>query len=148
MRLTPDEALRWASTADHGVLGTLRPGESPDLVPVCFAIEGDHLAIPIDRMKPKASTDLQRIRNLMADNRATLLLERWDADDWSRLWWVRLRLEASSLSGQVVGALAQGLRERYRAYRTTSFERLLTFRIVEVVGWAASDAAQPESDVS
>jgi len=148
MRLTPADALGWAGTADHGVLGTLRPGEGPDLVPACFAIEGDQLAIPIDRIKPKASTDLRRLRNLMADNRATLLVERWDPDDWSRLWWVRLRLDASSVSGQVVGALAQGLRERYPAYRTTSFERLLTFRIVEVAGWAASDAARPESDVS
>lgn len=148
MRLTGGEALRWAATADHGVLGTLRPGEGPDLVPVCFAIEGDQLAIPVDRVKPKATTDLQRIRNLLADNRATLLVERWDQDDWSRLWWVRLRLEASSLSGQVVGALAQGLRDRYPPYRTTSFERLLTFRIVEITGWAASDPAPPGSDAS
>jgi hypothetical protein len=146
MRLMAGEALRWASTADHGILGTLRAGESPDLVPACFAIEGNHLAIPVDRVKPKASLDLQRIRNLMADNRATLLVEQWDADDWDRLWWVRLRLEASSLSGQIAGALAQSLRERYPAYRTTSFERLLTFRIVEVTGWAASHADLPAAD--
>jgi len=141
MRLTADEALGLATDADHGVLGTLRDGEGPDLVPVCFAIEGTSLAIPIDRVKPKASVDLQRIRNLMADKRATLLVERWDADDWSRLWWVRLRLEASSVDGQLASRLANLLRERYPRYRTTSFERLLTFRIGEVSGWSASPPA-------
>jgi len=138
MRLMAGEALRWAATADHGILGTLREGQGPDLVPVSFAIEGNHLAIPVDRVKPKSSPDLQRIRNLMADQRATLLVEGWDPGDWSKLWWVRLRLEATSLSGQLVSALADGLRRRYPPYRTTSFERLLTFKIVEVAGWAAS----------
>jgi PPOX class probable F420-dependent enzyme len=139
MRLTAGEALRWAAAADHGILGTLRDGEGPDLVPVCFAIEGNHLAIPVDRVKPKASPDLQRIRNLMADNRATLLVEQWDADDWDRLWWVRLRLEAASFDGRLVGQLAERLRERYVRYRTASFERLLTFNVIEVTGWAAAE---------
>jgi PPOX class probable F420-dependent enzyme len=145
MRLTTDEALRHAVEADHGILGTLRDGEGPDLVPVCFAIDGDWIAVPIDRIKPKASMDLQRIRNLMADHRATLLVERWDATDWSRLWWVRLRLEAAGVSsGALLGTLAGKLRNRYPQYRNGSFERLLTFRIVEVTGWAASPETRPE----
>lgn len=140
MRPTADEALRWAATADHGVLGTLRAGQGPDLVPVCFAIEAPRLAIPVDRVKPKASADLQRIRNLMADPRATLLVEGWDAADWSRLWWVRLRLEPKPAAPAEAARLAALLSDRYPQYRTAPFERLLTFRIVEVTGWAASDA--------
>ena len=140
MRLMAGEALRWAATADHGILGTLRDGEGPDLVPTCFAIDGNRLAIPVDRVKPKASPDLRRIRNLMGDQRATLLVEGWDPVDWSRLWWARLRLEATAASPADGGRLAELLRQRYPQYRTTPFERLLTFRIVEVTGWAASHA--------
>lgn len=135
------EALRRAATADHGVLGTLRENQGPDLVPVTFAIVGNYVAIPVDRVKPKASLDLQRIRNLMSDQRATLLVQGWDMADWSKLWWVRLRLQAMSLSGHLVSQLADGLRQRYPPYRTTSFERLLTFEIVEATGWAAAEGS-------
>lgn len=48
-----------------------------DLVPVVFAVDGDHLAIPIDTVKPKAAGRLQRERNLAADPRAALLIEHW-----------------------------------------------------------------------
>src|SRR3954467_4077077 len=95
MHLSRDEALRRARVADHGVLATVNPRGAADLVPACFAIDGDRVAIPVDSVKPKRSTALGRIRNLERDPRATLLLERWDAADWSRLWWVRLSLVRS-----------------------------------------------------
>jgi hypothetical protein len=107
---------------------------------VCFAIDGEHVAIPIDRVKPKRPTEVQRVRNLAADPRATLLVEGWDAADWTRLWWVRLRLEAAGAAGRA-GRLVGLLRDRYPQYRDASFETLLTFRIVEVTGWAAADDA-------
>ena len=47
----------------------------------------------IDKVKPKKSSRLQREDNLEADPRGALLVEHWDADDWSRLWWVRADLE-------------------------------------------------------
>ncbi len=142
MRLLADDALRRAANADHGVLGTVRGGAGPDLVPVCFAIDGNRLAIPVDRVKSKASPDLQRIRNLMADPHATLLVEQWDATDWSRLWWVRLRLDPAPATPTEAARMAALLGERYPQYRTAPFERLLTFRIVEVTGWSAAEAAR------
>ena len=78
--------------ADHGVLSTLHPARGVDSVPVCFVVDGDLIAIPIDTIKPKQSTNLGRLRNLEADPRATLLVEHWDFDDWSTLWWVRASL--------------------------------------------------------
>ena len=92
MRLAEDEARRRLAAYDHGVLGTTHRDRGADLVPVLFAVDGDHVAIPIDTVKPKAAGRLQRERNLAADPRATLLIEHWDAADWSRLWWVRARL--------------------------------------------------------
>ncbi|CCI52929.1 MAG: pyridoxamine 5'-phosphate oxidase family protein [Tetrasphaera jenkinsii] len=74
MRLAEDEARRRLAAYDHGVLGTTHRDRGADLVPVVFAIDGDHVAIPIDTVKPKSAGRLQRERNLAADPRATLLI--------------------------------------------------------------------------
>lgn len=137
MRLTVEDALGRAAAADHATLATNRHGEGPDVVPACFAIEGARLAIAIDRVKPKATTDLQRARNLDVDPRATLLVEHWDAEDWSRLWWVRLRLERSTEGPATVQRLERQLRRRYPQYAEDPFAAVLTFRITAVFGWAA-----------
>lgn len=138
MRLGSEDARRLAEAADHGVFGTIGPDGRPDLVPAGYAIDGDLVGIPIDDVKPKASTFLQRERNLEGDPRATLLIEHWDADDWTRLWWVRLRLERSDETGEMVGQLEARLRRRYRQYAHATFASILTFRITAVSGWSAS----------
>jgi PPOX class probable F420-dependent enzyme len=138
MHLSRDEALRRAAAADHGVLATLHEPRGADLVPACFAIDGDRVAIPVDSVKPKGSTALGRIRNLERDPRATLLVEHWDPDDWSRLWWVRLSLVRTAEPPERVAALERALRGRYRQYATAPFVEILTFRIDHVGGWAAS----------
>jgi hypothetical protein len=139
MHLTKDEALRRAASADHGVLATLNRSRGADLVPACFAIDRDRVAIPIDSVKPKGSTALGRIRNLERDPRATLLVEHWDAADWSRLWWVRLLLVRTSEPPDRVASLERALRERYPQYATAPFVEILTFRIDNVGGWAAAE---------
>jgi hypothetical protein len=138
VHLATDEALRRAAGADHGVLATLHPTRGADLVPACFALEGDWVAIPIDSVKPKGSTALGRVRNLERDPRATLLVEQWDPDDWSRLWWVRLLLVREPAPVHVERRLEAGLRSRYPQYATATFVELLTFRIDHVGGWSAT----------
>ena len=143
MHLSRDEAMRRAADADHGVLATLHEPRGADLVPACFAIEGDRVAIPVDSVKPKGSTALGRIRNLERDPRATLLVEHWDAADWSRLWWVRLFLVPTSEPPTRVASLEQALRERYPQYASAPFVEILTFRIDHIGGWSASEAGAP-----
>lgn len=138
MHLERAEAMRRAATADHGVLATLNGTRGADLVPACFAIDGDELAIPIDAVKPKGSTALGRVRNLQRDPRATLLVEHWDPDDWSRLWWVRMLLVRSEVSAERVAILERALRDRYVPYRDRAFVEVLAFRIEHVIGWEAA----------
>jgi hypothetical protein len=138
VHLDRQEALRRAAAADHGVLATLHRLRGADLVPACFAIDGDRVAIPVDSVKPKGSTALGRIRNLERDPRATLLVEHWDAREWSALWWVRLSLVRSVEPPEGVAALEGALRDRYVQYATASFVEILTFRIDGVAGWAAA----------
>lgn len=138
MLLDADVARRLAAAGDHGILGTIGSDGRPDLVPACFAIDRDSVGIPIDQVKPKSSTRLQRERNLEGDPRATLLVEHWDADDWARLWWVRLGLERSTENPITTARLEALLRSRYRQYVAAPFASILTFQITAISGWAAS----------
>jgi hypothetical protein len=138
VRLSADEARRRATGADHGIFATIHPTRGVDTVPAVFVIDGDLVAVPVDRVKPKASTSLQRSRNLDADPRASLLCEHWDAVDWSRLWWVRISLRRTDEPAETVAGLEAGLRRRYPQYEAEPFVAILTFRIVEISGWSAS----------
>ena len=144
MHLEREEALRRAIAADHGVLATLDRVHGASLVPACYAIDGDRLAIPIDSVKPKGSTALGRVRNLERDPRAALLVEHWDPVDWRRLWWVQLLLVRSREPEERVANLVRELSERYPQYRTAPFVDLLTFRIEKIGGWEAASRATAE----
>src|SRR5690625_489476 len=124
---------------DHGTLATVHQRRGVDAVPVVYAVHGDHVGIPIDRVKPKASATTQRERNLVADPRAVLLIEYWDPVDWSRLWWVRAHLRwEEHPSPEIVSALSTLLAAKYTQYHDEPFARVLVLRIAELLGWAAT----------
>lgn len=143
MRLDPTDALTRLGLARHGVLCTLHPRRGPDPQPVVYAVAhvGDqvHLGIPIDRVKPKAAGRLQREVNLAADPRASLLIEHWDPDDWSQLWWVRAHLEhVPAPSPALLEELGAGLAGAFVQYADRPFDRIIVCRVTELTGWAAS----------
>ena len=138
MRLTEEDARARLAAHDHGVLTTLHTERGVDAVPVVYAFDGDLVGIPVDRVKPKAAGRLRREDNLAADPRATLLVEQWDHDDWSRLWWVRASLRAvETPAAPDVEALADRLAERFVQYRDRPFDRLVVLRVVSLTGWSA-----------
>jgi PPOX class probable F420-dependent enzyme len=138
MRLSEAEARVRLVEHDHAVLCTVHADRGVDAVPVVYVADEDRVAVPIDRVKPKTSLRLQRERNLEADPRATLLIDHWDRDDWSRLWWVRVELHwQPDLPAESVSALGDRLAERYQQYRDHPFARVLVFGILGLTGWAA-----------
>jgi len=70
-------------------LATIDPRGRPHVVPISFALDGDTLYTAVDE-KPKRTRELQRLRNIEANPRVEVLIDHYE-DDWSRLWWVRLR---------------------------------------------------------
>jgi PPOX class probable F420-dependent enzyme len=138
MHLDDSEARRRAAAGDHGVLATLQPSRGVDAVPVCFVVVGDVVATPIDRVKPKSTSSLARLRNLDLDPRAALLVEHWDPTDWSRLWWVRLTLRRSVEDPDLIAQAEGALREKYVQYASAPFDSILTFRITAIAGWSAA----------
>lgn len=139
MKLTESEALSRLATHDHGVLSTVHADRGVDAIPVVYAVADGFVGVPVDRVKPKSSLTLQRELNLEADPRASLLIEHWDRDDWSKLWWVRAELHYQGAAGSDRAAvLAARLAEGFAQYRDQPFADILVLRIATVSGWSAS----------
>jgi PPOX class probable F420-dependent enzyme len=103
------------TSAQVARLATTDPDGRPHLVPIVFALEGDTLYSAVDR-KPKRSSKLRRMENARARPDVTILVDHYE-DDWSRLWWIRLRGQARVLDGgeECDHALAL-LKEKYAQY--------------------------------
>ena len=140
MRMDAEEARARLSAGIHGVLCTMHPQRGPDPQPVVYAVSDDgHLGVAIDQVKPKASTRLKREDNLAADPRGTLLIEHWETEDWSRLWWVRADLRhVPDPPTPVTDDLTDRLAHAVQQYADKPFHRVLVCRIVNVTGWSAA----------
>ena len=138
MRL--DAAAARQRFADSAVarLATVTPSGRPHVVPVTFVLDGDRIYSAVDA-KPKTTTRLQRIRNIGADPRVSVLADHY-AQDWTRLWWVRadghaLLLEAP---GEMAGPLSL-LAERYPQYREQPpAGPVIRIQVGRWTGWAAA----------
>ncbi len=107
-------------------------------MPVVFAVEGHQVIIPVDTVKPKRTLRLQRLQNLTADPRFSLLVEHFD-EDWSKLWWVRLAGRAStrSPSPRDLALLA----DRHRQYRNAgAVVETIVLSADTLTGWASAPA--------
>lgn len=140
MRIGESQARDRLAAGVHGVLCTMHPERGPDPQPVVYALTDDgQVGVPIDKVKPKRSSRLQREDNLAADPRASLLIEHWETEDWSRLWWVRASLEhVVDPSAAVLEELAERLSRAVPQYRDRPFHRILVCQVVAVTGWSAS----------
>ncbi len=146
MRLPTEDCWSLLRSAEHGVLCTAGPGQRIDAVPICFVVVSGAIATPVDRIKPKETTALGRVRNLDRDATATLLCEHWSLHDWSQLWWVRAHLVRRSGNDLSPTLLEQGegaLRRKYLQYGDTDFAELLLFDVTSVAGWSAA-RSQPD----
>jgi PPOX class probable F420-dependent enzyme len=81
------ESRRRLADARVGRLATVTAQGAPHLVPVVFALVHDVVYTAVDS-KPKTTQRLQRLANIAATGRASLLVDEY-REDWSSLWWVR-----------------------------------------------------------
>jgi PPOX class probable F420-dependent enzyme len=122
-------------------LATIDPDGRPHLVPIVFAVDGKTLYSAVDR-KPKRSTMLQRIENARERPDVTVLVDHYD-NDWTKLWWIRLRGRARVLDdGDERERALQLLRCKYPQYETEPPEdAVLAVDIVDVREWRADQRA-------
>lgn len=138
MRMSNGDAWSRVGAARHGVLGTRHEERGVDLVPVVYATDVDRrIFIPIDTVKAKTTTRLQRLENLRNDPRCTLLVERYD-DDWSRLWWVRIAGTAAEAASTTVDHYLPLLADRYPQYaESASISSGIVVKPATILGWRA-----------
>lgn len=115
-------------------LATVDASGRPHLVPICFAIEGDTLYTAVDE-KPKRTRRLQRLANIEANPTVEVLIDHYE-DDWSLLWWVRLRGVARIVEDPHAVELLVAKYPQYRAQPPTG--PVIAVAIEERSEWTAS----------
>jgi PPOX class probable F420-dependent enzyme len=93
--MDPELQRRRLAEARVGRLATVDSAGEPHVVPVCFVLDGDDVYWAVDQ-KPKASRRLRRVANIEAHPVAELVVDHY-SDDWSELWWVRVRADGAVL---------------------------------------------------
>ena len=138
------EERSFLADARRAVLATISPDGRPRLVPICFALHPKRPALytPIDA-KPKQIDDpkeLARVRDILADSRVTVLVDRWD-EGWSRLAWLRCKGQATLLEPETTehARAVRGLRARYPQYATHRLEDrpIIRVTIERTTSWGA-----------
>ena len=148
MQLTPQQ-IRRLETAPVGRLATAGADAAPHLIPVCFVLDGspgaaDCRIYSVLDQKPKraALTRLRRVRNILENPQAALLVDHYDPADWRQLWYLLITGPAELLTAanaaansERQSALAQ-LRQKYPPYRDMDLDenpviRLTAARVVE-----------------
>jgi PPOX class probable F420-dependent enzyme len=129
-------------------LATTGASGGPHLVPIVFVRVGECLWSPVDG-KPKAGSELARVRNIRERPEVSLLLDEY-TDDWKRLWWVRIdasgrvvQLQAGQEDASFMAA-QEALREKYPQYEyvplVLSPPTMLAFDLLHIRSWCASSS--------
>ena len=132
------DALARLERSKIGHLATVRADGAPHLVPITFAFDSVRIVHMVDQ-KPKTTTRLQRLANIAANPKVSLLVDHYD-DDWARLWWVRVDGRAQVVEHGTEWEAAQGaLTAKYPQYiENPPLGPAVLITIVEMRGWTAS----------
>jgi PPOX class probable F420-dependent enzyme len=138
VRLPEDEARARFVAVPVARLGTADAQGRPHVVVVTFAVDGDTVYTAVDQ-KPKSSSNLKRLRNVVENPRVTMLADHY-SDDWDELWWVRADGRAAILDDQphMAGPLRL-LADRYWQYlKAPPAGPVLAVTVERWSGWAAT----------
>ncbi len=114
--LDPDEQTTLVDQARVARLATLRPDGTARLVPITFVLLDGLVCSAVDEVKPKRSTRLARLSDVRRDPRAAVLVDHY-AEDWTRLWWVRIDGTAAvHESGELADRARTALVAKYAPY--------------------------------
>jgi PPOX class probable F420-dependent enzyme len=134
----PIDARARVAEARVGRMATHDTGGRLHLVPLCFVLAGETVYSAVDR-KPKRSPALRRLANVAANPDVCLLVDEY-AEEWSALWWVRLRGRARVLApGEERDRAVALLRAKYAQYATDPLDGpVLAIDVDEWRSWAPS----------
>jgi PPOX class probable F420-dependent enzyme len=119
-------------------VGTVDERGRTHLVPIVFVIDGDTL-YSATAAGPRL---VKRLRNLQRDPRVAILVDAYD-EDWSKVWWVRMRGHGRSIEdGPERDHALRLLWERYPQFRSIPPSEaagpVMAVDIEEWSGWSYS----------
>ncbi len=120
-------------------VGTVDEQGRTHLVPIVFVLDGDTLYSATDA----GPRPVKRLRNLERDPRVTVLVDRYD-EDWSKVWWVRMRGRGRAVDdGSERDQARRLLWEKYPQFGSAPPSEaagpVMAVDIQEWSGWAYSD---------
>lgn len=147
VRLGADEARTRFATARVARLATVTPDGRPHVVPIVFALADDVLYSAVDA-KPKRTTALQRLANIVANPRVAVLADHY-ADEWTKLWWVRADGTGRIATGDEAATALDLLAARYPQYADHPPPGpVLAIDVERWTGWAAAAAGDQDAGVT
>ncbi|ORB75179.1 TIGR03668 family PPOX class F420-dependent oxidoreductase [Mycobacterium scrofulaceum] len=105
-------------------MATVTPDGLPHLVPVVFAVGEDSADVVYTAVdaKPKTTRRLRRLANIEHNGHVSLLVDQY-ADDWTRLWWVRVDGTATiHTDNAVLESAYRLLRAKYPQYQSVPLD--------------------------
>ena len=124
---------------DHGILCTVREPRGVDAVPVAYVVDDDsYVGVPVDRVKPKASSRLQRERNLGGGSAGHPAGRALGPRRLVTAGGYGPSCDGRAHPRRPGGGPGRGARRAYPQYRDKPFDRVLVLRIVGISGWAGS----------
>jgi PPOX class probable F420-dependent enzyme len=123
------------------MLATVGPDGAPHIVPVVFAVNTDReqpvIYTAVDA-KRKSTKRLQRLTNIEANPRVSVLVDNYD-EDWTQLWWVRADGVAEiHHSGDEMASGYALLRRKYVQYQRLALDGpVVTITVARWSAWQA-----------
>lgn len=119
-------------------LATADKHGQPHVIPICFVFDGKQFFSPIDE-KPKqtAPQQLKRVRNIRANPRVSLVIDRYD-EDWHRLAYVLIFGRARVINRGIAHRQAvRLLRRKYPQYRRMAIDQrpLIVITTLRITAW-------------
>ena len=139
IRSAPEWARALLRDARVARLGTADREGRPHVVPVCYALDNFRIWSAVDD-KPKRTTRLRRLANIVENPLITLLVDEW-SEEWNRLRWVRVDGRATVVQGADAERGIELLRDKYPQYRVMGLgERttpVIRITVERLVSWTA-----------
>jgi len=100
-------------------LATADAAGAPHVIPVCYALVGEHVYFVVDEKPKRTRTGLKRLRNIAANPQVALVIDDYDDQDWTRLAYLLVQGDATRVEEHAEYDRAlTALRARYPQYRT------------------------------
>jgi PPOX class probable F420-dependent enzyme len=134
-----DVERRYVEAARVARLATADTDARPHVVPICFALLGDHLVTAIDEKPQQGGPEsLRRSRDTRENPNVAVVVDHY-TEDWDGLGWVQIRGTASHRypDEECHSTGVRALREKYDQYGAHDLENrpLIDIEIRSILSW-------------